>query len=171
MPSLLFVCTGNICRSAFAERYAARLAGPSSPWTFVSAGTQALRGAAMDPLMVAELQARGGSADGFVSRQLAPELVQGADLVLGMERHHRTVVLDDFPARLRSVYTLRQFGRGARSTIARGEDLLTEVAALRPPSRSGDDVADPFRRGERAMAQIAEEIAAELDAWVPRLVS
>lgn len=72
-PMLLFVCTGNVCRSPFAERYA--ISAQRSfcvPWRF--AGVGALAGAPMDEPMAAELRARGGDLSGFAAQQLADVL-------------------------------------------------------------------------------------------------
>lgn len=76
---LLFVCTGNLCRSAVAERLTLARAARSlagSPELarveVVSAGVHAEDGARMDPLSARALQALGGDPAGFASRRLPP---------------------------------------------------------------------------------------------------
>ena len=89
MGKVLFVCTGNICRSAYAERRAQHL----SPETeFVSAGTHAMRGWGVDDEMTAELKRRGGSAAGFAAQQLTAALARSADLILCATREHRAYI-------------------------------------------------------------------------------
>ena len=60
--SVLFVCTANICRSAFAERWAGHLLGGDTSVGVASAGTHGYVDAPMDPPMAEELQARGADA-------------------------------------------------------------------------------------------------------------
>ncbi len=173
MAQMLFVCTGNICRSAFAERYAARSADRAgvTGWDFASAGVAALAGAPMDEPMAAELEARGASSAGFVSRQLTPRIVGAADLIVAMEGYHRQVILDDHPARVRRTFTLGQLVRIADACPGvEGAELLEAIGRTRHRARSADDVADPFRRGPAAASAAAQRICGLLDAVLPRLL-
>jgi protein-tyrosine-phosphatase len=91
---VLFVCTGNICRSAFAEE-AARSLFDKSEFEFSSAGTHAISGARAADTMVkaaAEL-------DVDVSSHSATPLHDCAqpDLVFGMEQHHLVAARRQFP--------------------------------------------------------------------------
>ena len=174
MPSVLFVCTGNICRSPFAERYAALLAerAGDSGWTFGSAGTGAVVGAPMEPPMARELVARGGSADGFVARQVDHRVLAAADWVLTLQERHRQWVLDEYSDRLRTTMTLGRLAAdlGALDPAIRGEDALRAVAGIRRLADPAHDVPDPYRRGDRANADAARTIAAHLDVVVDRLL-
>ncbi len=91
---VLFVCTGNICRSAFAEE-AARSLFDKSVFEFSSAGTHAVSGAPATDSMVkaaAEL-------DVDVSGHSATSLLEcdQPDLVFGMEQHHLVAARNQFP--------------------------------------------------------------------------
>lgn len=173
MPQAVFICTGNICRSPFAERLAAHLAGPTglTGWSFASAGIGALVGSPMDPLMSAELVARGGDPAGFEARQLARGIVQDADLVLPMEKLHRRVVLEEYPALVRRVHTLGQLADLAAGLPADvvGEAFLDAVRAQRAPTRSRYDVPDPYRRGPQKAAEVASSIDDLVSVLVARL--
>ena len=57
-PRLLFVCTANICRSAYAEVRARQMLGLDAGWAFFSAGVPGTVGREMDPPMVAQAVAR-----------------------------------------------------------------------------------------------------------------
>lgn len=158
MPHLLFVCTGNICRSPFAELLAGRLAGPDTDWTFGSAGLAALVGEPMDRLMAAELGRRGVDASGFAARQLDRTLASSADLVLCMERAQRTRLLDDSPGIIRRTFTLSQFAsEAAQQPELSGLDLVRSAGHLQARFRAGD-VLDPYRRGPEAAAETASRI-------------
>ena len=91
---VLFICTGNICRSAFAEE-AARSLFDDSEFEFSSAGTHAISGApATDDLVKAAAE-----LDVDVSDHSATQLrdADQPDLVLGMEQHHLVAARKQFP--------------------------------------------------------------------------
>ena len=91
---ILLVCTGNICRSPLAEALLRRdLTARGFPEIEVgSAGTGAWDGApASEGAYLVGLE-RGLDLSGHRARLLTRELVEGADLVLTMARHHRARV-------------------------------------------------------------------------------
>ena len=97
---ILFVCVGNVCRSPLGERLlASRLEGRGVEVS--SAGVGALVGEPMTPESVQHVEAYGAKADGFVSRQLDPAMVDESDLVLTATRAIRSRVLEDSPGALR----------------------------------------------------------------------
>lgn len=87
---LLFVCTGNTCRSPLAEGIARRMIAERqlADVTVASAGTSAWPDApASDGALLVSLE-HGIDLGEHRARQLAPELVAGADLILTMGPHH-----------------------------------------------------------------------------------
>lgn len=87
---LLFVCTGNTCRSPMAEAIARRLIADRglSSVTVGSAGTSAWPDApASDGALLVAME-QGLDLSQHRARQLSPELVAGADLILTMGPHH-----------------------------------------------------------------------------------
>lgn len=124
---ILFICTGNICRSATAEVLALRklramgLAGVEVS----SAGVFAEPGRPCPSETVASLARRGADARGHRARALTPELVEWADLILAMTEDHRTSVARRYPKSVGKV------------------TLFTSYAGL-----SGD-VEDPYEGGPK----------------------
>jgi protein-tyrosine-phosphatase len=135
---VLYVCTGNICRSAVAERLLRlrlherlgnhRTAGtetdaPTDPhagtdpddpsdaslFEVESAGAQGLTGHPMDDDSAAALRELGGDETGFSARKLDADQIRRADLILTANRKHRaTVVRLDATAAQRT-FTIREF--------------------------------------------------------------
>src|SRR5688572_26407193 len=108
---LLFVCTGNLCRSqvaaGLAEAWVQRVPGADAGLVQVrSAGTQAPAGEPMEPRSAATLARLGGDPAGRRAVALTEELAAGADLVLTMTRRHRRAVLELSPRGLRRTFTL-----------------------------------------------------------------
>ncbi len=163
--TLLYVCTGNVCRSPFAEILTRhllvdRLGERSADWFDVSsAGVGAVVGAPAHPDTCIELTPWGLDRAGrrFAARQLQPVMAQQADLVLGATTRHRSAVVEQTPAAVHSAFALREFARLAASVdpadlpvapVARAHALV-ELARLRrglvrPCSREDDEVPDPI---------------------------
>ncbi|MFX0537495.1 hypothetical protein ACQBAT_00640 [Ornithinimicrobium sp. Y1847] len=169
--NVLFVCTANICRSAFAHALARSMASKDQ-LEIRSVGTHAWEDRAMDPIMVAELANRGVSDPEYTSRRLTPEILEAADIILTMTVGHRVWILDDFPQLVRKVYTLAQFASAVEKVPdgVQGRELLAYVREHRGHASSSNDVVDPFGTGEEATAAAAAEIEGHLQTIIPRLV-
>jgi protein-tyrosine phosphatase len=92
--NILFVCTGNTCRSPLAEALArAELARRT--WHHVevaSAGVAAQEGEGASQHAITVASGRGLRLDDHRARPLTPELLLWADLVLGMSPSHLPVI-------------------------------------------------------------------------------
>ncbi|MEV4483703.1 low molecular weight phosphatase family protein [Micromonospora coxensis] len=169
MPDgLLIVCHANMCRSPMAEYIVRQLFGDVSvPVT--SAGTHALDGRPMHPYAAEVVAGTGADPAGFVSRELRPEHLAGAALVLTATRSQRSRCTALAPAALHRTFTLRQFGRLAAaaepSTEAEEGPLRAAVAAaarargrLQPAAPDADDLRDPLGGTPEDFRRCAEEI-------------
>lgn len=163
---VLFVCTGNICRSAFAEILLRARLGPHSTVDVSSAGTMAVVGHDLEQ----EMAARAGLLDlphaGHRARQLTGRILAGSDLVLVFEEHHYSWVLDERPDTLPRLLALGQAAAALRS-VADGrrvawEALADTVHALRPEPQPADWVSDPYMRGAQAAAHTATRITEDI---------
>lgn len=174
MTRVLMVCVGNVCRSPLAERLLAARATERGLGLHVSsAGVDALVGDPMDPSAAAEAVQRGAVADGFVARQLTPEMVAEADLVLAATKDVRARVLGIAPAGMRRTFTMLEFAALCAlpdlATTAPA-DLPAAAARLRGRAASLEsDVPDPFRRDASVHHAVAEQVASALETIAQRL--
>lgn len=154
---LHFVCTANICRSAYAGLRAPTILSPEI--TCSSSGVQAGPGRPLAPQMAAQLTVRGIASDGHRSRRTEAADIRGADLVLTMASWHRTLILEEWPEAVTRVFTLPQFVASARTAPAIGcpdpSATIREAYRHRVPARSVGDVADPYGQGPQAAAACA----------------
>ncbi|ROP74765.1 low molecular weight phosphatase family protein [Curtobacterium sp. PhB115] len=168
---ILFVCSGNICRSPLgAQVLTARLGPDAAAFVVESAGTIADDGAAMDGAAAAQSVRLGGDPSAHGSRYLTAAIASEADLVLTAERSHRAAVVSLAPRAARRAFTIKQFARviaglepsdldGVGSPV----ELVDRVARLRgavppPADPADDDVDDPYRRSEATHQRVADEI-------------
>ncbi|TDW48195.1 protein-tyrosine phosphatase [Curtobacterium sp. PhB42] len=172
---VLFVCSGNICRSPLgAQVLTARLGPDAAAFVVESAGTIADDGAAMDGAAAAQSVRLGGDPSGHGSRYLTASIVEDADLVLTAERSHRAAVVSLVPRATKRAFTIKQFARvlaglepGDLADVHSPEALVERVARLRgtvppPADPADDDVDDPYRLSEATHARVADEIDAAL---------
>ena len=122
---VLVVCTGNTCRTPIAEALLRRLTEEAGIDTDVgSAGTHATAGWPAHPESQAIAAEAGLDLSGHHARPLTVELIQWADIVLGMSHGHvaRALALDD-TADVRVITEFDptgQIGHGIRDPIGWG---------------------------------------------------
>jgi protein-tyrosine-phosphatase len=184
--TVLLVCTGNICRSALAERlgraYLDDIMGDAaSEIRLVSAGTNAVVDSAMHPHSALVLAGLGAAAGDFTARQLTEALPAEADLILTMTRRHRKDVLEAAPRGLARTFTLREAAALLQlaDTTELPEATLTERARAlvkqladarsRRHATDDDDIRDPIGQPVEMHEEVGEAIAAALLPVLRRL--
>lgn len=191
---MLFVCTGNICRSPLAELLWRSRLDPALV-RVSSAGTRALVDAGMPTPAQAIARSWGVSAEvaaGHRPRALSVQLIDEADLVVALAREHRADVARTVAAATRRTVTLREAVRlltslaeaptvdAHRLRSLAVPDALRELVPLALAERGvalgaqhpdDDDVIDPYRREDHVYAQSAAQILTATDALMAALTT
>ncbi len=91
---VLFVCTGNSCRSVIAEGFFNKLVEDKKPVRAISAGTTAFPGIRPSENGVLVMREQGIDISRHLSQALTPELISNSDLIIAMTRGHERFILE-----------------------------------------------------------------------------
>lgn len=109
VKNILFVCTGNTCRSPMAEAILRKLASERQLALEVrSAGVAAMDGTSLSRYAEAVLHDH-GIHEPFRSTALHEQLLEWADLILTLTQSHKQYVLERFPVAVGKTHTLKEY--------------------------------------------------------------
>ena len=109
MKTILFLCTGNVCRSPMAEGLFRHAVKGRGEFRVVSAGIGAMNGEPPTHHSVQAMREIGIDISHQRSRSLTAELVRSADLILGMTHSHTDTVALLYPSAAEKTFLLREF--------------------------------------------------------------
>lgn len=109
MPSLIFICTANICRSPMAMAiFLNRVQQQDESWRVESAGTWAYEGDPASEKVVQVLAGRGLDISNHRSRLVSHDILSDFDLILTMEQGQMEALKVEFPDLAGRVYMLSE---------------------------------------------------------------
>ncbi len=109
MKTILFICTGNVCRSPMAEALFRRAVRGRGEFRVFSAGLGAVDGQPPTPHSVQAMRELGVDISAQRSRMLTADLVRSADIILGMTHSHVDTIALLYPPAAEKTFLLREF--------------------------------------------------------------
>lgn len=146
MNKIVFVCTGNTCRSPMAKIIAENLIGSI---TFDSAGIFAVEGDRIAANAQQVLEEDDYTVGSFRSKRVQEDLIIQADLILTMTKEQKEIIKTFFTGYSQKVYTLKEYTGCDEGTL---------------------DIHDPFGKSMDAYRETASEIKEEIKRLRRKLV-
>ncbi len=141
--SVLFVCSGNSCRSPMAEAMMHKMLANDTNVKVNSAGLFALEGMRANEHAIRTMEKEGVDLSKHRSRQLTRQMAQDADIIVVMTQDHKEAITH-FAADVASkVFLLSEFEEDEEM---RGRDIA-------------DPIAQPLEGYQRCFAQMKSSIA------------
>lgn len=179
---VLFVCTGNICRSPMGEFLFPLFFRANSVETD-SAGIQGLEAHPIDPSSAALLARDGVDSSHFRSKRLTPQMENAADLILCFSNHQRREIITMNPRVRRRTFKLTDLAQLCHYLNQRGliegntpaerlHSTLANATLVRPNIVPSPDIEDPYQKDfkefesvHNRMIKAFAEIADALDTF------
>jgi protein-tyrosine-phosphatase len=174
--TILFVCTGNICRSPLADVFMAdrsrRLLGGAV--RVRSAGIAAGRYVSAETIETA--REMGLDAETLRPTQVTPEMLRAADLIVTMTGDHKAEVLEMAPEVADKAFSLKELtgllaSMSPLSPSTERASVLARIAeAERRRGSDGEAVLEGVRDPLGLPMDVYREVAADIEAGVDALV-
>ena len=186
--TILVVCTGNVRRSPAIEAMLREGVGQIGGLarhgiTVISAGSEALEGYDMDPMIASEVALAGTRLTRHQAYPLDVADIESADLIITAERSHRSEVARLVPSAVKRTFTLVEIaalgdllGRtalggpaGSEADAATRLRTLVELAPLQRARRrvrrpADDDLLDLRKRSPREARRLVSEARGHVEA-------
>ncbi len=136
MPTILFVCTGNTCRSPMAEYLLKNMLNKEEikDWQVKSAGIHALPGTDINDKTQKVLAEEGITVENHASNTLSSQLIDEADIIFTMTAAHKSYLLNEIKEKDK-IFTLKEF-----------------------LNKNEKDISDPYGQSLKIYRQLKEEL-------------
>jgi len=137
---VLFVCTGNVCRSPMAAalfNVRAQQRGEAQLYSARSAGTWGLDGEMASAHAIQAMAARGIDLTAHRGQTVTRELIEHAAVIIVMTRSHRDALVTEFPAARAKIHLMSELAERVYDitdpyggTLAEYEDCANALETL-----------------------------------------
>ncbi|MFH1939446.1 MAG: low molecular weight protein arginine phosphatase [bacterium] len=161
--TILFICTGNTCRSAMAEAIFKKMLRERKEdnrrFNIISAGISALPGMSPTPEAIKVMTEQGIDISRHVATQVEEDLVKKADLILVMSDTHKDYIKTKFTFAQDKIYLLKEFAQiGEFKSIQKTDENYEVVDPLGRPIEFYRIVARQLKENlEKILDKILEE--------------
>ncbi len=159
MKKILFVCTGNTCRSSMAEAMLKKLLQEQGIKDVMvsSAGTAVFYSSGASQNSIEVMNGRGIDLSSHCSRQVDKEMIDEASLILTMTVQHRENVIRLCPNAADKVFTFKEF-------IYSNEQQL-DFDIIDPYGGSKSHYEQCFHEIFGLLEQLIEKLKKDYDEW------
>ena len=123
--NIIFVCTGNTCRSPMAEGFFKTLSADSVIFDVCSRGVAAIDGIGASEYSVIAASELGSDIANHLSHQITHDDVSWADFIFTMTSSHASVLKAAFPESSQKIFTIAEFAGSVDVSDPYGGDLDT----------------------------------------------
>ena len=161
IKTILFVCTGNTCRSAMAQGIFKKMLKEKKEderkYNILSAGISAISGANASPEAILVMSEQAIDISQHKAARLGENLVKKADLILVMSNEHKDYISKKYPFPEKKVFLIKKYA------------IKDNIKYIRDNYKNYD-IKDPIGRSIEFYRIVAQELKNNLEKIINKII-